>query len=114
MRFLWRRLDSPSRVSSAIGIVAGVWSLFVILFAISQTLVHPSIGSPEQIFAILLFLLLFFVPPIFVLAGGLMLMTVEMSQDRRGILGFLVFVPAVLILFACSLITWGLLAHTLS
>ena len=112
MRFLWRHLDGPSRFSSAMGIVAGVWGVFLILFALSQALGSEPIGSLIVLFAILEFLLLFLSAPILVMAGGLTLMTVEMSQYHRGILGFMVFVTAALILFFCWIITYAFLVHT--
>jgi hypothetical protein len=94
------------------GVVAGAWSFFLIVFALSQGLGSVTISSPWQIFVILEFLLLIFVAPIFVFVGGLVLITIEINQSRRGILGFLVFVTAVVILLFCSIITNALLVHT--
>jgi hypothetical protein len=88
-----------------------VWSVFLILFALSQAFGSVPIGSLGEIFAVLEFLLLVFIAPILVLAGGLVLMTVEMSQHSRGILGFLVFVTSLVIILFCSMITTALLVH---
>jgi hypothetical protein len=80
-RLLWGQLDRAQRISSVLGLIAGISGL------------TASLGLGE----ILLFLLVIG-PCLALLAGGLGLLMISMSQDNRGILGFVVFVGSVVIL----------------
>jgi hypothetical protein len=85
----WSELEAPTRVSSLLGIVSGGSGITALSFLAIQEAYYVQI-----VLALLLPLLL--IP----LLTGLSLLFLQLTNEQRGVLGFLCFVSSMIIMVA--------------
>ena len=94
MGLTWRELDNPLRLSALLGLVGGVLLLnwtWPWLPALLSTPTSTGDSGLNLTFFVFVALALPFVS-VFLLAGSSLLLFKSMSQERRGVLGFLLFI----------------------
>jgi hypothetical protein len=114
-RLIWNDLDRPLKLSALSGIIGGGSAMTVMTYAMLSgnpwSFFEGSPGGVSLIIAYLLFPLLvatlsidglfvgypwvLLLYPFFLVSGGLLLLGVSLERERRGILGFLVFIGSV-------------------
>jgi hypothetical protein len=128
---MWNDLDRPLKISVLSGIVGGGFAMTAMTYAMLSGnpwfFFEGMPGSVSLIIAYLLFPLLvatlvtdglfvgqtwvLLLYPFFLVSGGLLLLGVSLERERRGILGFLVFIGSVPFLLGLFL---GVLAVIMS
>jgi hypothetical protein len=90
----WSELEAPIRVSSLLGIVSGGSGIIALSFLAIQQEYYVQVAFLEIVIAPLLLLLL--IP----LLTGLSLLFVSLTNEQRGVLGFICFVSSLVIMVA--------------
>ena len=128
---MWNNLDRPLKISVLSGIVSGGFAMTAVTYAvlccnfwfffegvpggvslIILYLLFPLLVvtlSTDGLFVSHPWVLLFY--PLFLVSGGLLLLGVSLEKERRGILGFLVFIGSVPFLLG---LFFGVLAAIMS
>jgi len=130
-RLTWNDLDRPLKISVLSGIVGGGFAMTAMTYAVLSGkpwfFFEGVPGTSSLIISYLLFPLLvatlstdglfvghpwvLLLYPFFLVSGGLLLLRVSLERERRGILGFLVFIGSVPFLLGLFL---GVLAAIMS
>jgi len=128
---MWNDLDRPLKISVLSGIVGGGSAVIAMTYAmLSGNLWFFFEAEPGGVSLIIVYLLLplllatlstdglfvgqpwvLLLYPFFLVSGGLLLLRVSLERERRGILGFLVFIGSVPFLLGLFL---GVLAAIMS
>ena len=128
---MWNDLDRPLKISVLSGIVGGGSAVIAMTYAmLSGNLWFFFEAEPGGVSLIIVYLLLplllatlstdglfvgqpwvLLLYPFFLVSGGLLLLVVSLERERRGILGFLVFIGSVPFLLGLFL---GVLAAIMS
>jgi hypothetical protein len=111
---MWSDLDSPLKISALSGIAVGGFTLTAMAYSMLSGNLFFLEGTPEGLSLIIAFMLFPFwlafvvtngllfgnawvllLYPVFLVSGGLSLLGLSMERERRGVLGFLVFMGSV-------------------
>jgi hypothetical protein len=90
----WAELEYPIRVSSLLGIVSGGSGITALGFLVIQQAYYVQVALLEIVVAPLFLLLL--IP----LVTGLSLLFLSLTNDQRGVLGFVCFVSSMFVVVA--------------
>ncbi len=93
MHFPRSEIDTPLKVSSVFGVISAVLLLSSVAYAVLTLNQRPvDYSSPLTVSSVLFVGL---IDAVFVIIGSLAVLFARMEEDRRGILGFFVFIASV-------------------
>ena len=93
LRTKWSKMDRALRISTIMGLVSGGWVLREIAFE-PRRFGIPSTGIDAPIDGLIAVWFFFLVGPLIAFVGALALLLRNMTKERSGIVGFIVFISS--------------------